>query len=165
MIRFAGRFLFLTAFQIFILNNIQLFGYANPYLYVLFLLVLPANIGRVNLLLLGALSGWVLDIFENSGGIHTSAMLTLALLRPYILRFVIPRAEEDLSRISLWTMGGGRFFSYMGIAVLIHHLWLFGMEAFSLREIFSVLSRTLVSAPLTLVMIYITQLFVYREEA
>ena len=35
------RFLFLVLFQVLILNNIQFSGYINPYLYVLFILMLP----------------------------------------------------------------------------------------------------------------------------
>lgn len=164
-IRIVGRLLFLTVFQVLILNHIQLFGYLNPYLYVLFVLTLPANTNRTNLLLWGFASGLLIDIFENSGGAHASAMLVLAFIRPFILKITYPRAEEDLPRVSLWTMGTGRFFTYITIGVFAHHLWLFAVEAFSIREVFSILSRTFISVPVTLLMIYIMQLFVYREES
>lgn len=164
VLRYGGRFLFLTAFQVLILNNIQLFGYLNPYLYILFVLVLPPNINRSLLLLLAFLSGWTIDIFENSGGIHASASVFIAFIRPTLLRYIVPRVGSELDRISLWGMGGGRFFTYIGTSVLLHHLWLFSLEAFALREVFSILSRTFISVPITMLMIYITQLFVYREE-
>ena len=35
------RFIFLVLLQVLILNNIQLSGYLNPFLYVLFILMLP----------------------------------------------------------------------------------------------------------------------------
>lgn len=164
-LRWVGRFVFLALFQIFILNNIQLAGYLNPYLYVLFILSLPANTNRFYLLLWAFAMGLLIDIAENSGGVHISASLTLAFIRPYLYRFVVPPSQQELNRISLWTMGPTRFFTYVTLGVFIHHLWLFSVEAFSFREIFSIFSRTLVSAPITLLMIYITQLFVYREEA
>lgn len=165
ILRWVGRLLFLSLFQVFILNNIQLYGYLNPYLYVLFILTLPPNIGRINLLIWGFVSGMIIDIFENSGGVHTSATLLLAYFRPFILNLTAPRADEELPRISLWTMGSTRFFTYITIGVFIHHLWLFAVEAFSIREVFSIFSRTFISVPITLLLIYIMQLFVYREES
>lgn len=164
-VRWVGRLLFLSFFQVFILNNIQLSGYMNPYLYVMFILILPASMGRISLLFWAFATGLIIDIFENSGGAHASAALALAYLRPFILRLTYPRPEEDLNRISLWTMGPSRFFTYMSIGVFIHHLWLFAVEAFSISEVFSILSRTFISVPVTLLMIYIVQLFVYREES
>ncbi|GGH65796.1 MAG: rod shape-determining protein MreD [Bacteroidetes bacterium] len=164
-LRTIGRLLFLSLFQILILNHIQLSGYLNPYLYVLFVLTLPAGMSRTNLLFWGFASGLIIDIFENSGGAHASATLLLAYLRPTILRLTYPRADEDLSRVSLWTMGSSRFFTYVSIGIIVHHFWLFLMEAFRISEVLSVLSRTFISVPVTLVMIYITQLFVYREES
>ncbi|NVK04480.1 MAG: rod shape-determining protein MreD [Flavobacteriia bacterium] len=163
-LRWIGRFVFLVLFQVFILNNIQLAGYLNPYLYVLFILSLPTNISRSNLLFVAFALGFTIDIFENSGGAHTSATLTLAFLRPFIIRFVMPATEQNMGRVNLWTMGTGRFFTYSTLGVLIHHLWFFSLEAFRVSELIPILSRTLVSAPITLLLIYITQLFVYREE-
>lgn len=163
-LRWVGRFVFLALFQVFILNNIQLAGYMNPYLYVLFILSLPTSISRSNLLFVAFAMGLTIDIFENSGGAHTSATLTLAFLRPFLIRFVMPATEQNMARVNLWTMGTGRFFTYSTLGVVAHHLWLFSLEAFRVSELIPILSRTLVSAPITLLLIYITQLFVYREE-
>lgn len=163
-LKWIGRFAFLALFQIFILNNIQLFGYLNPYLYVLFILTLPARTNRVNLLFWAFALGWIIDIAENSGGIHLSATLTLAFIRPYLLGLVVA-SNKELERVNLWTLGASRFLTYVTVGVLVHHLWLFSLEAFSIREVVSIMTRTLVSVPITLLMIYILQLFVYREEA
>ncbi len=163
-LRLIGRFAFLAFFQVFILNNIQLAGYLNPYLYVLFILSLPTSQSRLNVLLWAFAMGFVIDVMENSGGAHTSASLTLAFIRPYLLRFVLPGSEQNIGRINLWTMGTTKFFTYSSLGVVIHHLWLFSLEAFRISELIPILSRTLVSAPITLLLIYITQLFVYREE-
>jgi len=47
------RFFVLVALQVLILNNIQLGGIINPYLYVLFLLTLPVQTPKVLLLFVG----------------------------------------------------------------------------------------------------------------
>ena len=48
-----SRFLVLVIVQIFVLNNIQFLGFVNPYLYILFLLLLPVKFPRWLSLLLG----------------------------------------------------------------------------------------------------------------
>lgn len=164
IVRTLGRLLFLSLFQVLILNNIQLFGYLNPYLYVLFILTLHPSTSRINLLLWGVASGLIIDVFENSGGAHMSATLLIAFIRPYILNFTYPRAQEELNKVNMWTMGSSRFFTFISISVFIHHFWLFYIEAFSISEVLSILTRTFISVPITLLMIYIMQLFVYREE-
>ena len=43
IIRLLLRFMVLALLQIIVLNNIQLSGFINPYLYLLFILMLPVK--------------------------------------------------------------------------------------------------------------------------
>ena len=78
------RFITLFALQILIFNNIPIFGYSIPYVYVIFILLLPFEINKVFLLILGFISGIIIDFSTNSPGVHASATLTLAFARPNI---------------------------------------------------------------------------------
>ena len=81
------RFLVFLSLQVLIFNNINLFGYLNPYPYVLFILLYPVNSNK-SVLLLGSFAlGILLDMFCNSGGIHTTASLILAFIRPTLFKF------------------------------------------------------------------------------
>ena len=75
------RFIFLLAVQIVIFNNIDLFGYINPYPYILFILLYPVNSNRAGLLITSFLLGLTIDLFTNSGGIHAASCLILAYVR------------------------------------------------------------------------------------
>ena len=44
------QFVLVVALQVLVLNNIELFGYMNPYLYVVYIIMLPANMNRNALL-------------------------------------------------------------------------------------------------------------------
>ena len=46
------RFVFLVALQVIVLNHIQWSGYVNPYIYILFILMLPVEIPNWLLLVL-----------------------------------------------------------------------------------------------------------------
>ncbi|HRS40045.1 MAG TPA: rod shape-determining protein MreD, partial [Bacteroidia bacterium] len=60
------RFLFLVAIQVVVLNHIQWSGYVNPYVYILFLLLLPVETPKALQLVLGLVTGLMIDMFGNT---------------------------------------------------------------------------------------------------
>ncbi len=162
-LKYGMQGLLLVALQVLILNNIELAGYMNPYLYIAFLLLLPANIDRSLLLLIAFVLGFSIDIFENSGGVHASASLVVALIRPILFRFLAGPASIEMERMNNQTLGMSRFMTLAAIAVFTHHFWLFMLESFSFNYIFFVLKRTILSGIFTLTLVYIMQILVYRK--
>src|SRR5690554_7562597 len=71
------RFVVLVFFQVTVFNNIHFWGFITPYPYILFILLYPLNINRNLFLILSFALGLILDIFNNSGGIHTTACIML----------------------------------------------------------------------------------------
>ena len=102
----------LVALQVFFLNNIQVSGYVNPYVYLLFILLLPPKLPKIMVLVLGFLMGLTMDIFADSYGIHTAATVLLAYIRPSVLSLVSIKGGEDLEEISIKQLKFGRFFNY-----------------------------------------------------
>ena len=82
-----ARFILLLAVQVVVFNNINFFGFLNPYPYVLFLLLYPVNGNKFGLLVAAFFLGIVMDMFCNSGGVHAAASVTLAYLRPTFFKF------------------------------------------------------------------------------
>src|SRR4051812_18702722 len=89
------RFLVLVAIQVLVLNNVQLGGYINPFLYVMFILMLPVRFPKIVVLLLSLLTGIVIDMFSNTMGMHAAACLMMGYLRPGWLRILAPRDGYD----------------------------------------------------------------------
>jgi len=164
IIKYTVQFILLVAFQVLVLNNIELFGYMNPYLYVIFVLMLPADINRNLLLVLGFLLGFSVDIFENSGAVHASATMFIAFLRPYLFKLMAGPANVEINRMNIQTLGTVRFMVLAIFTVFLHHLWLFTLEAFSFGEFLQVMQRTFFSSIFTLLLIYLAQLLVYRKQ-
>ena len=140
----------LVALQVFFLNNIQVSGYVNPYVYLLFILLLPPKLPKIMVLVLGFLMGLTMDVFSDSYGIHTAATVLIAYIRPSILSLVSIKGGEDLEEISIKQLKFGRFFTYSSILCLIHHFTLFYLEAFRLNEFVDTFGRAFFSTLISL---------------
>src|SRR5690625_9365 len=81
------RFIILLAIQTLIMNNIHLFGYSSPFIYIIFLIGFPLNTNKNLLIVLGFLLGLSMDIYSNTGGVHAGACVLIAYLRPFLLKF------------------------------------------------------------------------------
>ena len=85
------RLLILLTIQVVILNNIQFSGFINPFLYIMFIMMLPVKLPKTFLLLIAFGTGLIVDVFSNTMGMHAAACLVMAYARPSLLRILAPR--------------------------------------------------------------------------
>lgn len=143
------RFVLLLAVQIIIFNNMNFFGYISPFPYMLFIILYPVNGNKSGLLIASFLLGLIIDMFSNSGGIHTTACIILAYFRPYIFKFSFGLSYE-YQTVKLNDVLTPERFSFILISVAIHHFVLFVLEAFQFSLILDVLLRTVLSTVFTI---------------
>lgn len=154
----------LILLQVLLFNHIQFSGLINPYIYILFILLLPFETPKYLLLLLGFLLGLLIDIFCNTPGIHASATTFMAFLRPTVISLISSRDTlESNSPPRLKQMGPAWFIKYTVILVLIHHLVLFYVEVFTLKDFIFTLFRSLLSSFFTIILIILSQFLIYKE--
>ena len=160
------RFIVLVFLQILILNNIQFSGFINPYLYVLFILLLPLNIENWVLIILAFLLGFSVDLFSNTIGLHSSATVFMAFCRPLIIRLGYKKPDYETTNIipSIKSLGFRWFLTYSFILISIHHFLLFYIEEFNFHEFFMTFSRTLISIIATLMLIILSQFITDRKK-
>jgi rod shape-determining protein MreD len=144
------RFVFLLAAQIVVFNNIDLFGYINPYPYILFILLYPVNSNRAGLLVASFLLGLTVDMFTNSGGIHAVSCLILAYVRPVFFKFAFGLSYE-YQTIKINDRLSPERFTFILISILTHHFILFLLEYFKFTFILDALLRTVVTTIFTLI--------------
>jgi rod shape-determining protein MreD len=144
------RFLLLLAVQIIIFNNMNFLGYISPFPYILFIILYPVNGNKFGLLFASFLLGIIMDMFSNSGGIHTTACLILAYYRPYLFKFSFGLSYE-YQTVKLNDVISTERFSFILLSVLIHHFILFVLEAFQISFFWDVLIRTLLSTVFTII--------------
>ncbi|MGE0087930.1 MAG: rod shape-determining protein MreD [Bacteroidales bacterium] len=162
--RLIINFIILVFLQVLILNNIQLGGYVNPYVYILFILILPFETPKWLLLVLGFLLGLSIDLFSNTIGMHSSATVFIAFLRPIVLKIISPRDGYDTETYPTVSFYGVNWFiKYSAILVFAHHLFLFYIEVFRFSGFFSTLLRVILSSLISLLIIFISQYFYRRD--
>ena len=166
VIKYGGIFILLVLFQGLILNNIEMGGYINPYLYILFILILPFETPKWATLVLGFLLGLSIDIFTSTLGMHTSASIFMAFIRIYLLDLIRPRDGYEFNTTpNLQDMGIVWFSMYSSVLIFLHHLFLFFVESFKFSQFFETLGRTILSTIFTVALVFIVQLFNYKNSS
>ncbi len=144
------RFILLVAAQVVLFNKINFLEYINPFPYLLFIILYPVNSNKTGLLVASFLLGLTVDMFCNSGGVHATACLVLAFVRPYIFKFAFGLSYE-YQTVKLNDVLTPQRFSFILVSVLIHHFILFLLEIFQLSFILEVLIKTLFSSIFTII--------------
>jgi len=160
ILRFGLIFILLILLQVLLFNNIQFSGYINPYVFVMFILLLPIEIPSWLLLLLSFTTGLIVDFFSGSPGMHTSATVLAGFVRPYILRIVSPRdGYEPGSDPSMLIYGFRWFATYTLLIVLIHHTALFYLEVFRFADFFRTMLRVILSTVFSMMFILLIEFY------
>ncbi len=156
-------FVILALLQVLLLNRISIFGFAVPILYIYFLIKLPYGRNKFYVIISGFLLGLVVDIFLNTPGMNAAATTIVAALRSVILNLYYPKNEyEDL--IPGIHVSVAAFTKFTITMVLLHHILLFFIEAFSLFNFTSTIIRIGSSSLLTIVLILALDSLSFRRE-
>lgn len=158
-----ARFLVLALVQILIFNNINFLGYINPYVYVLFIVFFPVKNNRMLIIFLAFLMGLTIDLFSDSGGIHAAASVTIAFIRPVVLKFAFGALYEHQT-IKFSNVDFGTRITYISILVVIHHFILFLLEIFNFSKILLVLQKTLFSSIFTILLCILFTIIFSRKK-
>lgn len=157
------RFVFLVLLQGLVLSRINLFGYINPYFYVLFILLLPIKMKQTKVLFWSFLLGLCVDFFAYSGGVHAAACLVIAYLRPAFLRLSFGVSYESQT-MKLQNTSLGVRLQYISLMVMVHHFVLFSLEVFNFAHIFVILKRTLLSGLLSTILLFLSMIVFVRHK-
>ncbi len=143
------RFVGLILLQVLILNNINFLGYINPLAYILFVAIYPINSNRTLFIFLAFIYGLLLDVFMDSGGIHATACVLIAYIRPVLLKFSF-RTQYDHNSLKFRDTDLIKRILFITILTLIHHTTLFTLEIFNSSKIEIIVSKILYTSIFTI---------------
>ena len=154
-IKYTLQFILLILIQVFVLNNINLFGYLNPYLYILFLILYHFNNNQSETIFLGFLLGFSLDLISQSSGAHTIACLTIGFLRPYfaIFSFRLKLSELPQNLISKEARSLNKI-GFLFLMIFVHHFILFFIIFLDIKSIFLILKNTFFTTVFSIIVIW-----------
>lgn len=148
-----GRYVAVMLLQVLLFDQLQLWGACHPYIYILCLLMMPITLPHIADMLIGAAAGLIMDVFCNSIGIHMASCIMLMFIRPYLLGGIVNDKDRLNEQISLRTLGLEAMIRYVAILVIVHHLMVFSLAAWSWSHIGFVLLETAVSSFITILVI------------
>lgn len=148
--------------QIFFLRNMVAFNYAFCFIYIAGVLLLPADTDRMYLLLIGFAIGFTVDVFSNTFGMHASATVLIAYLRPFLIHYQMKSRGAERAEVGIRAQGFGAFLGYIFPLILLHHAMLFFIEMNHFGMILYTLIRIGASTLFTTLLIILLELFSKR---
>lgn len=145
-----GRYIVVMILQVLLFDQLQLLGVCHPYIYILCLLMMPITLSHSADMIIGAVVGLIMDIFCNSLGVHTAACIFIMFIRPYLIGAIVNDKDRLNEQISLRALGMEALLRYVVILVVVHHLMVFLLAAWSWAHIGFVLAETIVSSLVTI---------------
>lgn len=147
------RFILLMALQVLLINNLHFMGVVAPCIYILFLLALPAELPRWVQLLIGFVTGLLMDICCNSLGVHMMACTMVCYLRPFLIGRLVQEDERLSGTVNSRSLGYEVYIKYLVLLTLVHHFMVFTLEAFTLHTFWLTMLQFVCSSLLTIVML------------
>ena len=167
------RFCIIILLQVLILNKITLRWWSEPsgfpvfipYVYPLFLLLLPFETPVWALLIIGFVSGLTVDTFMNTAGMHAAATILIAYLRTNVLSALLPRnlSEYAGQHPSIKTMGWMPFLVYSAFLIVLHHFVFFTIELWNFSNFGFLLLKVVASAITSMLFIIVYLLLFTRQ--
>ena len=127
-------------------------------IYPLFIILLPLRIPHALLVFLGFIAGIVVDFFYESPGIHASAAVFMAFIRPTVLNIMSPSKGYNMNfSPTKARFGAAWFLPYAAAMMVIYLFFYFSVEIFTFYYIGQIMLRTICSFFLSMVFIIVIQ--------
>ncbi len=157
-------FIGLILIQVIVLNNVLFWGYINPLLYILFIILYPLKKDRGAFLLLSFLLGLCIDFFVDSGGTNAAATVFIAYIRLPLLKGLLRKQEIDFPVFKITKLPFLRLLSFITILTLSHHFIIFSLEYFKLNAIITIFSRTFLTSIFTIILLIFSLLLMDKDK-
>jgi hypothetical protein len=148
------RFIFLVVLQVFVVNQMLQYNLVNPFVYPMFILLLPVNTAFWLVALLSFAVGITIDLLQFTSGIHAAATVFMGFARMMFFErtLTIENLEKNINP-DIGNKGLAWFSIYAFILLFLHHAILFFLEVFTFREFVFTITKTALSALASLMLI------------
>ena len=148
-----GQWLVAVTLQVLLINQLQLGGICHPFIYILPLLVMPITLPRWADMLIGLATGLLMDVFCNSFGVHAAACVLLMYARQPLIALWLSDTDRLTDTISMRSIGNAPFIKYTAFLIVVHHLMVFFLSAWTIQLWWYTLLTTLVSSTVSITLI------------
>lgn len=158
------RFIALVLAQVLLCNNIGFLGFINPMIYILFIYWYPIKQNRAIFILIAFLLGFTIDIFSDTLAFHTAATLSIAYVRPSIMRFCFG-VNFEFQSFKIASVPWIQKITFLTFLIVIHHSVFFAFEVFSFANFLLILKKVIIVSLASLVLCALfSSLFSVKKE-
>tara|TARA_X000000368_G_scaffold358565_1_gene301565 strand:+ start:676 stop:1200 length:525 start_codon:yes stop_codon:yes gene_type:complete len=153
---FRNIFIYSTilTLQIFIFNHINLFEIITPYIYILIFIIYKTSYDKTLLLLLGFLTGIIIDLSIQTYGCHTFATITICYLRTKIEKTSFGVNANLPSAMVKGTKFSSRAFFFLSL-IFIHSITYYSLIFFNINAIVEIFSYTIINSIITFMIVWV----------
>lgn len=136
-----------------------------PFIYPLFILLLPLETPVWLLLLIGFGTGITMDVFNNTAGMHAFACVLMAYLRTNVLNALLPKhlSEYGNQTPGIKNMGWMPFLTYSSFLIFIHHCVFFIIEMWNLDNV-GYLALKILASVVTSMLLIVCYLLLFTQQ-
>lgn len=165
VIRNIARCLLLVLLQVLVLNNIYLGGYITPYLYILFVLMLPTSLPKPVTLLIAFATGLTVDMFSNLMGLHAFAATMVAFCRVTFADRILTRGDSvTIDTPSVYSVSLSPALFYLLLMLFVYNMAYFLLVYFSFHDMLRILlSATLSTLVVGVLSVLYQSIFTPKE--
>ena len=117
--RFIGFAFVLIILQMLVFDQINLFGFSNPAVYLIALITYRLTQDQFGFIFIGFFIGLLLDFLTQTAGAHSIACVSTAFLRPVISRFALGANYDQPNAMFTGTLITNRLL-YVFLMILTH---------------------------------------------
>ena len=152
ILKMIGSFVLLILAQVLLFNQINVFGFVNPMLYLLFLVMYPFDKNQTFYIFIGFILGFFIDFLSQTDGAHTIASLTVSYLRPIIMKYSYGLTSEKPKSLLTDPRKTNNFF-FLLVFISVHHLIYFAIAYFSADAFLLIIKNSLFTIIFSLILI------------
>jgi len=160
-----SRFFVLILMQVFVFNYVQWFGFLNPFVYLLFLVLLPLEIPKSVQYIIAFVTGFIVDAFFHTYGIHAFACVLMMFLRPNIILILNGLKPLDSG---VKPVPGFKDFNwiliYTFLLVFAHQITVTALETFQWEQWWRILWTSVVNTCFTTFFIICIEYIFYSDK-
>ena len=160
------RIFFFILLQVYVLNKIpHLHRFITPYLYYLPLLWLPFSVSRQWLMIIGFLTGLLLDYFMMTPGLHAAACVLIVYVRPFLVNILTPKdtSEFNYKEPSPKAMQWTPYTVYIFILTLLHHSYMIFLEWLNFGSFLDFIIKVFATTAISMLMIFTVEILFPRK--
>jgi len=160
-----SRFIILILLQVFVFNYVQWFGFMSPFVYLLFLLLLPLDISKSAQYIVAFCTGIIIDAFLMTYGIQAFACVLMVFLRPYIILILNGLKPLETTFLPIpYSKDFNWILTYTFMLIFIHQITVTSLEVFQKAQWWRIIWTSVLNTSFTTFIILCFEYIFYAKK-